>query len=80
MEREPPTITISAAKVRPNPEPDSDFPELTVFAVEVSRGQESWLESWATPAELRAFLRGMQAGSAMTGGPHIPLPLEIPEP
>jgi hypothetical protein len=78
MERQIPTIVITAKKVRPGSEND-DFPEVVVFGVELSREKECWLESWATEMELRAFLRGIQAGSAMTGGPHVPLPPEMPQ-
>ena len=74
MERRIPEIKCSAAQVCPA----DDFPEVTVFAVEISREDHTWLESFSTDAEMWAFLKGVQAGSAMTGGPHVPIPFDIP--
>jgi hypothetical protein len=71
MERTGPEVKIERHPVAP-----ADFPEITVFTVELTGNGGSWLETWSSEAELKAFLRGLQAGSQMTGGPYLHLPLE----
>jgi hypothetical protein len=71
MERKEPQVNIKRHDVEVD-----DFPTIEVFTVELLGNGGSWLETWPTEAELRAFLRGLQAGSQMTGGPHLRLPLE----
>ncbi len=72
MERESPNIKVQPQKIALE-----EFPEVTVFTVELSSETGSWLETFGTELELRAFLRGLQAGSQMTGGPYLNVPLEF---
>ncbi len=52
----------------------SDFPEIDICGIELSDSHASWCETFGTEGELHAFLRGVQAGSSMTGGPHVVIP------
>lgn len=70
MARNVPKIEIHSIEIHP---PES-YPAVTVWGVEISTNDGVWLESFAAEAEVRAFLRGLQAGSQMTGGPYFPLP------
>ncbi len=72
--REAPTVKVNAVEVRP----EEDLPAVTIYGVEVSTKDSAWCETFATEIELRAFFRGLQAGSQMTGGPYLSLPMEIP--
>ena len=73
MERHLPEIRVFSVEVRPA----EDHHDIPIFGVEVTTDQESWCETFATEMEIHAFLRGIQAGSAMTGGPYVSLPFEI---
>lgn len=73
MERHTPKIRVFSVEVRPDP----DHYEIPIFGVEITGPGESWCETLATEMEVHAFLRGIQAGSAMTGGPYVSLPFEI---
>jgi hypothetical protein len=52
-------------------------PVLDVFEVKLRSESAEWHESFATEAEVKAFMKGVQAGSQMTGGPMLRMP-EIP--
>lgn len=70
MSRNVPRVRIYPTEVHP---PES-YPVITIYDVEVLADDGVWLESFATEAEVHAFLRGLQAGSQMNGGPYFPLP------
>ena len=67
------TISVETTKVRPNP----DAYEVPIYEVKIETEKSSRHETFATDIEVRTFLRGTQAGSQMTGGPYLHLPLEI---
>ena len=57
---------------------DTD-PPISVWQVELSNVNHNtaWSETWPTKEHLRAFLRGLQAGAAMTSNLSLRRP-EIP--
>ena len=79
------TIRLSKADIKPG----VGFPHVTIHLVEleskpaagpiIPQRVNSWPESFATEAELKAFLRGVQAGASMVADRHINLPVGYSE-
>lgn len=76
MERTIPEIVVSWTEL----DPGDEHPPLPACKVTINSAGGVWLETFGTEAEVHAYLRGLQAGSQMTGGPYLRLPLEIPRP
>ncbi|MBI5220569.1 MAG: hypothetical protein HY978_01880 [Candidatus Liptonbacteria bacterium] len=72
-------ITLEVSKVQPGSGEDRDYQPVAIFGVEIENVPEggrksSWAEGFSTPGEVYAFLRGVQAGAQMTGGPYLQVP------
>jgi hypothetical protein len=56
-------------------------PELHIFRIELFNPKAIWREAWGSEAELRAFIKGLEAGAGMLGYflPHIEIPMNVAE-
>ena len=69
--------TIEKPKIDIEKREVGEDPILHVYYVTIAKESEEWRDGWASEAELRAYLRGIQAGAQMFGNTFAEIP-EIP--
>lgn len=65
---------MEAPKVKITPVQTDTDPPLTIYQVEMENDQATWPETFGTPGEVNAFLRGVKACASFTSLGFLSLP------